>query len=112
VYSREGAMARKKNRWNQWRKKAPKVPDNTCPLIDDILTDLEKIMEANPIFDEKKFKRVEKKLERLRSQNEALRNSGIYWYEKCKDHLKEIKPDNFEDIKKIYKKIKPFFMAS
>ena len=105
-------MARKQSRWNKWRKDAPKVPDNTCPLIDDILTDLEKIMEQNPHFDDKKYKRIEKKIERLRVQNESLRNSGIYWYEMCKDHLREIKPDNSINLKEIYKKIKPFFTAS
>ena len=93
-------MARKQNRWNKWRKDAPKVPDNTCPLIDDILTDLEKIIEQNIQLDDKKYKRIEKKIERLRVQNESLRNSGIYWYEKCKDHLKEIKPELFVTKKK------------
>jgi hypothetical protein len=28
-----------------------------------------------------------RKLERLRRSNEALRESGIYWYEICKDLL-------------------------
>ena len=30
------------NYWSKIRKKAPKVPEITCPAIDDILTQLEK----------------------------------------------------------------------
>ena len=30
------------NYWSKIRKKAPKVPDITCPAIDDVLNQLEK----------------------------------------------------------------------
>ena len=30
------------NYWGKIRKKAPKVPDITCPAIDDVLNQLEK----------------------------------------------------------------------
>ena len=32
------------NYWSKIRKKAPKVPDITCPAIDDILNQLEKLI--------------------------------------------------------------------
>ena len=87
-------MPRKANRWNSWRKDAPKVPDQTCPFIDRIITDLERLSEKKIPITEAKYRKLEARLERLRTQNEQLRESGIYWYEKCKDHLKEIKEDN------------------
>ena len=91
-------MPRKANRWNKWRKDAPKVPDQTCPLIDKIITDLTNLSEKNITITSAKYEKLVKKLERLRKQNEQLRESGIYWYEKCKDHLKEIKVDNSWDL--------------
>ena len=30
--------------WSKIRKKAPKVPDITCPAIDDVLNQLEKLI--------------------------------------------------------------------
>ena len=55
--------------WQRWKKKAPKVPDITCPDIDSIIT----------------------KLEKLRRANESLRDSGEYWYSIAKDNLSETK---------------------
>ena len=87
-------MPRKPNRWNDWRKNAPKIPKPTCPQIDKIIRDLHKLSEKGKPVTSAKYDELEKRLEVLRTQNEALREGGLYWYEKCKDHLKEIKTDN------------------
>ena len=51
------------NYWSKIRKKAPRVPDITCPAIDDILNQLEKVIGYES--KESKFKAVEKKMEKL-----------------------------------------------
>ncbi len=71
--------------WGKIRKKAPKVPDITCPAIDDILTQLEKLI-GNELSN-RKFKAFERKMEKLRKANELLRESGIYWHDACKKEM-------------------------
>ena len=66
------------------KRLAPKVPDYTCPDIDFIV---DKIENNDKGFTKFRKKILVKKLERLRIQNEQLRDSGIYWYKKCKDYL-------------------------
>ena len=73
------------NYWSNIRKKAPKVPDITCPAIDEILNQLEKNIGKG--LTERKYKTIERKMEKLRKQNEQLRDSGEYWYKKLKDYL-------------------------
>ena len=68
------------------KKRSPKVPDYTCTEIDNVVSKLEKIQESKK-FSKLTLKVLIRKLERLRSSNEALRESGIYWYEVCKDLL-------------------------
>ena len=68
------------------KKRSPKVPDYTCTEIDNVIAKLEKIQESKK-FSKLTLKILIRKLERLRSSNEALRESGIYWYEVCKDLL-------------------------
>ena len=68
------------------KKRSPKVPDYTCTEIDNVISKLEKIQESKK-FSKLTLKILIRKLERLRSSNEALRESGIYWYEVCKDLL-------------------------
>ena len=63
---------------------APKVPDYTCPDIDFIV---DKIENNDKGFTRFRKKILVKKLERLRIQNEQLRDSGVYWYKKLKDYL-------------------------
>ena len=65
------------NYWSKIRKKAPKVPDITCPAIDDVLNQLEKLVGHE--IKQRKYKAIERKMERLRKQNEQLRECGIYW---------------------------------
>ena len=52
------------NYWSKIRKKAPKVPDITCPAIDDVINQLEKIIGRE--FKQGKFRAMERKLEKLR----------------------------------------------
>ena len=59
------------NYWSKIRKKAPKVPDITCPAIDEILNQLEKNIGKG--LTERKYKTIERKMEKLRKQNEQLR---------------------------------------
>jgi|TARA_R110001583_G_scaffold115595_1_gene266132 hypothetical protein len=74
--------------WSKIRKKAPKVPDITCPDIDSILNRLEKIVGKE--LKKTQFKIVERKLERLRDSNEKLRDSGKYWHDACKDTVRDL----------------------
>ena len=74
--------------WSKIRRKAPKVPDITCPAIDDILNQLEKQIDKE--FRHSKFKSIERKMEKLRKANEKLRESGVYWHDACKDGVRDL----------------------
>ena len=74
--------------WSRIRKKAPKVPDITCPDIDYVLDKLEKRM--GKILTKTQFKLIEKKIERLRKANEQLRESGVYWHDTCKETVRDL----------------------
>ena len=76
------------NYWSKIRKKAPKVPDITCPAIDDILNQLEK--QIGKEFKQSQFKRIEKRMEKLRIENEQLRESGVYWHDACKEAVRDL----------------------
>lgn len=69
------------------KKRAPKVPDITCPDIDSIITRLEKHLEYNTTYTKFRHKQIVKIMERLRDANERLRDSGQYWYGIAKEHL-------------------------
>ena len=66
------------------KRLAPKVPDYTCPDIDFIVDQVEN---NNKGFTKFRKKLLVRKLERLRIQNEQLRDSGEYWYKKLKNYL-------------------------
>ena len=68
------------------KRLAPKVPDWTCPDIDFIV---DKIENNDRPFTRARKKILVRKLERLRKQNEDLRELGKYWYRKFKDYLVE-----------------------
>ena len=68
------------------KRLAPKLPDYTCPDIDFIV---DKIENNDKGFTKFRKKLIVKKLERLRIQNEQLRDSGEYWYKKLKNYLVE-----------------------
>ena len=74
--------------WSKIRKKAPKVPDITCPDIDAILNRLEKLV--GRALTKAQFKIMERKMERLRTANEKLRESGVYWHDACKDTVRDL----------------------
>ena len=74
--------------WSKIRKKAPKVPDITCPDIDSILNKLENLVGKN--LNKTQFKLIEKKMERLRKANEQLRESGVYWHDTCKETVRDL----------------------
>ena len=74
--------------WAKIRKKAPKVPDITCPDIDSILNKLENLV--GKTLTKTQFKLIEKKMERLRVANEKLRDSGVYWHDTCKDTVRDL----------------------
>ena len=63
------------------------MPDYTCPDIDFIV---DKIENNDKGFTRFRKKLLVRKLERLRVQNEALRESGEYWYKKFRDYLVDI----------------------
>ena len=66
------------------KRLAPKVPDYACPDIDFIV---DKVENNNKGFTKFRKKILVKKLERLRAQNDDLRELGKYWYRKFKDYL-------------------------
>ena len=76
------------NYWSKIRKKAPKVPDITCPAIDEILNQLEKNIGKG--LTERKYKTIERKMEKLRKQNEQLRDCGVYWHDACKETVRDL----------------------
>jgi FtsZ-binding cell division protein ZapB len=76
------------NYWSKIRKKAPKVPDITCPAIDEVITKIEKLVGKN--LNKTQFKLIEKKMERLRRANEQLRDSGVYWHDTCKETVRDL----------------------
>lgn len=76
------------NYWSKIRKKAPKVPDITCPAIDDVLNQLEKVVGKE--LKQSKFRAIERKMEKLRIANEKLRDCGKYWHDACKDAVRDL----------------------
>jgi hypothetical protein len=83
--------ARRSTPWQKMKKKAPKVPDITCPDIDSIITRLEKHLNTNATYTEFRHRQIVKILEKLRRANESLRDSGEYWYSTAKKHLSDKK---------------------
>jgi len=79
--------ARRSTPWQKMKKRAPKVPDITCPDIDSVITRLEKHLNTNAVYTEFRHKQIVKILEKLRTANENLRDSGQYWYGLAKEHL-------------------------
>ena len=76
--------------WSRIRKKAPKVPDITCPQIDKVLDIIDKAQEKSRPLTRAKHKQVERIMEQLRSANDALRESGRYWHDACKDTVRDL----------------------
>ena len=85
--------------YKKLKKKAPKIPDITCPAIDDVINRLELLANTDTQVTTRTFKALSAKLEKLRTANEQLRDSGIYWNQAAKDLID----------KYIAKKKKPSF---
>ena len=75
----------KKFTLHKLKTRAPKIPEYSCPVIDEIIADLS----TDPNMTAKKFSNIKKKLNRLRKQNTQLRSSGVYWYEIVKKILEK-----------------------
>ena len=73
---------KKPSYWSKIRKKAPKVPDITCPDIDSVLNRLEKLV--GKYLTKTQFKAIERKMEKLRIDTEKLRDSSKSWHDTCK----------------------------
>ena len=73
--------------YSRIKKKAPRVPDITCPAIDEIITRLNDLGDKQKIMPKRTANALGKKLEKLRTANEKLRDSGIYWNQAVKDIL-------------------------
>lgn len=95
-----GRKVKEKTYWRRLKKKAPKYPDYTCPHIDKILGD----MSSSKTTNAKDYKRWERRLEKLRTQNEQLRESGIWWHETCKATVSELY-ELIEELKYTIKRI-------
>jgi len=70
---------------NRLKRLAPKVPDYTCPDIDFVIDKIE----TNKGFTKFRKKLLVRKLERLRRQNEDMRELGKYWFKKFRDYMLE-----------------------
>ena len=79
-----------RDKWRSVKKRSPKVPDYTCPIIDDVLDTLS----SDPKMSAKLFRKIKSKMERLRRQNDKLRESGIYWYSICKKNFNKVTKDD------------------
>ena len=75
--------------YSRLKKKAPKVPDITCPAIDDIINRLDSLASQNKDLTLRTAKVLTAKLEKLRTANERLRDSGVFWNQAVKDVLEK-----------------------
>ena len=83
-YTKEKVKPRtKRKKFSTLKRKSPKVPEYTCPQIDSVLDTLS----SSPNIKGREFQKIKNKLEKLRTQNELLRESGVYWYEIAKGIL-------------------------
>jgi ABC-type transporter Mla subunit MlaD len=76
--------------WRKIRKKAPRVPDITCPSIDDVLSRLDTLSNTTKRLTAAQNKVLNKKIEKLRDANSALRDSGQYWHDACRDLVDDV----------------------
>ena len=76
-------MAGRKPNLKTLKKKAPKIPDFTCPDIDHIIN----YIENKDLLNRTSLAYFKRRMEKLRTSNERLRDSGIYWYDRIKELL-------------------------
>ena len=75
-------MARKP-KLSTLKRKAPKIPDFTCPDIDHIIS----YVEDKDLLNRTQLAYFKRRMEKLRDSNDRLRNNGAYWYEEVKNLL-------------------------
>jgi len=56
-----------------------------------VLLRLDKHYEQHKLFSKHQWNIIHKRMEQLRTDNELLREGGQFWYEICKEHLKNPK---------------------
>ena len=71
--------------YSKLKRKSPSVPDITCPAIDDVITRLESLASQKKELTQRACNVLLRKLEKLRTANEKLRDSGLYWNQSTKD---------------------------
>ena len=76
-------MAGRKSNLKTLKKKAPKIPDFTCPDINDIIS----YIEDKDLLNRTQLAYFKRRMEKLRDSNDKLRDGGIYWYEEIKKLL-------------------------
>ena len=76
-------MAGRKPNLKTLKKKAPKIPDFTCPDIDHIIN----YVENKDLLNRTQLAYFKRRMEKLRDSNDRLRDGGIYWYEEIKKLL-------------------------
>ena len=76
-------MAGRKPNLKTLKKKAPKIPDFTCPDIDHIIS----YVEDKDLLNRTQLAYFKRRMEKLRDSNDRLRDGGIYWYEEVKKIL-------------------------
>jgi 4-hydroxy-3-methylbut-2-enyl diphosphate reductase IspH len=81
-------MALENKAWQKLKRKSPKVPDITCPIIDDVIERLQKHQDKNKVMTSYQHDVIIRRMEKLRTDNELLREGGEYWYQLCKKWLK------------------------
>ena len=74
------APKQKRKKFSDLKRRAPKIPDYTCPIIDQVLDQLS----SNPNIRAGEYRKLKSKMERIRRMNDKLRSSGVYWYEIAK----------------------------
>jgi hypothetical protein len=69
-------------------KPAPIIPDGTCPHIDHIVTmvdELERfLVGGDKKYNDNILETIRNELEVVRRANELLRESSLFWHNKCK----------------------------
>jgi hypothetical protein len=97
----EGGMMDWKVELESWKFEAGEIPENTCPIIDDIITEVDNFIGEIEYLQKnvRKYDTPEEladdfpsfgwnnpmaKLDdKIRTDNERLRELGKFWYKKC-----------------------------
>lgn len=88
---------------DRYRKGAPRIPDVTCPIIDDAILALE---EVEAIIT--KITSRHGQLEELRKANGALRDSSWYWRNSTEELANELDKlqDEYDNLLFEHEKLK------